>query len=68
MSRQKKLHLNKQDKKIAGVCAGFADYFDIDVTIVRVLWICSVLCLGFGILPYIIFWLILPEDKSYDVL
>lgn len=66
MSR--KLTLNKTDKKIAGVCAGFADYFDIDVTIVRVLWICSVLCLGFGILPYIIFWMILPDSNNYNPL
>ena len=65
---RKKLYLNKKDKKIAGVCAGFADYFDIDVTIVRVLWVTSVLCLGFGILPYIIFWLILPEKELYDEL
>lgn len=65
---QRKLYLNKKDKKLAGVCAGFADYFDIDVTIVRVLWICSVLCLGFGILPYIIFWLILPTKEEHNVL
>lgn len=65
---RKKLYLNKKDKKLAGVCAGFADYFDIDVTIVRVLWVCSVLCLGFGILPYIIFWLILPVKDEYNAL
>lgn len=65
---RRKLMLNKSEKKLAGVCAGFADYFDIDVTIVRVLWICSVLCLGFGILPYIIFWLILPSEDNYQAL
>ena len=64
----RKLMLNKSEKKVAGVCAGFADYFDIDVTIVRVLWICSVLCLGFGILPYIIFWLILPDSQESSIL
>ncbi|HVH70604.1 MAG TPA: PspC domain-containing protein [Candidatus Dormibacteraeota bacterium] len=48
------------DKKIAGVCAGLADYFDMDPTIIRVLWLLGVLCAGTGILAYIILWMVLP--------
>ena len=48
------------DKKIAGVCAGLADYFDLDPTIVRVVWLLAVLCAGTGLLLYIILWIVLP--------
>ena len=36
---RRKLMRSRTDRKIAGVCAGFAEYFDIDVTIVRVVWL-----------------------------
>jgi len=49
------------DRKIAGVCAGFAQYFDIDVTIVRVVWLLVALFGGGGVLAYIIAWIIMPE-------
>ena len=52
---------NVQDKKIAGVCAGLADYFDIDPTLVRALWILFTLLGGSGVLAYIILWVIMPE-------
>ena len=48
------------DKKIAGVCAGLADYFDLDPTIVRVVWVLAFLCAGTGGLAYIILWIVLP--------
>jgi phage shock protein PspC (stress-responsive transcriptional regulator) len=48
------------DKKLGGVCAGLADYLDMDVTLIRVLWVLVVLCGGAGILLYLILWLVLP--------
>jgi phage shock protein PspC (stress-responsive transcriptional regulator) len=48
------------DKKIAGVCAGLADYFDLDPTIVRVIWFLAVFFAGTGFLAYIILWIVLP--------
>jgi len=60
----KKLYLNKKDAKIPGVCAGVADYFDIDVTLIRVFWISSVLMMGFGLLPYIILALVVPSKEE----
>jgi phage shock protein C len=52
--------LDKRNKKIAGVCAGFARYFDADVTLVRVLWLAVALGTGFGFIAYLVAWLIMP--------
>jgi len=49
------------DRKIAGVCAGFSEYFDVDVTIVRVVWLIVALFGGGGVLAYIIAWIVIPE-------
>lgn len=49
------------DRKLCGVCGGIAEYFNIDPTIVRLLWILLVLCAGTGILAYIIAAIIMPE-------
>ena len=49
---EKRLVRNVQDKKIAGVCAGIADYFNMDHTLVRALWIIFTLLGGSGILAY----------------
>lgn len=57
---KKRLMRSSTDKKIAGVCGGLAEYFDLDPTIIRVLWLLAVLCGGTGILAYIILWIVLP--------
>ena len=56
----KRLMRSSRDKKIAGVCAGLADYFDLDPTIVRVVWLLAILFAGTGFLVYIILWIVLP--------
>jgi phage shock protein C len=56
----KRLARSSTDKKIAGVCGGLAEYFDLDPTLVRVLWLLVVLCGGAGILAYLILWIALP--------
>jgi len=52
------------EAKIAGVCAGFARYFGLDVTLVRVLWVVltvfPVPC--FGVVSYIVAWVVMPKD------
>ena len=57
---EKKLQRNMQDKKLAGVCSGLADYFDVDVTLIRVAFVVAVLAGLSGILAYIILWIIVP--------
>jgi len=59
MSR--KLYLSNVDKKIGGVCGGIGEYFDIDPTLIRLLWVIAVLFFGTGILAYLIAWAIIPR-------
>ena len=58
---EKRLTRDTKNQKIAGVCAGLADYLDMDQTLVRAIWILFTLLGGSGILAYLIFWLIMPE-------
>ena len=52
------------DKKIAGVCAGFARYFEVDVTLMRILWIIVAFSTGIGFIGYIVAWIAMPKDYS----
>jgi len=61
---RKRLVRSINDRKIAGVCAGVADYFDLDPLLVRVLWALAVLCAGTGVLLYIILWIAVPEGYT----
>ena len=54
-----------KDQKIGGICAGVAHNFDIDPTIVRVIWAVLAVCYGTGVLAYIILWLIAPVSSEY---
>ena len=63
---EKKLYKNTANKKILGVCAGFADYINLDVTLVRVLWVIFTLAGGAGILAYIIAALIMPDKPENE--
>jgi len=63
-SAPKRLVRVQKDKKIAGVCAGFAAYFNIDPTLVRLLWIFLTLVGGAGIIVYLIAWMIMPLEDS----
>ena len=58
----KRLYRSKTDRMIGGVCGGLAEYFNIDPTIVRLLWALFVLGGGSGIPVYIIAWIIIPEE------
>jgi phage shock protein PspC (stress-responsive transcriptional regulator) len=49
------------NKMIGGVAAGVAEYFNIDPTIVRIIWAASVLFGGVGLLAYLIAWIIMPQ-------
>jgi phage shock protein C len=61
------LRRSADDRMIAGVCAGLAEYFGMDPTLVRVGYVLlSVLSVGFpGMLVYLILWLVIPERKYY---
>jgi phage shock protein C len=53
----------REGKKIAGVCGGVARYFDIDVTLVRILWILLTICPPLpGLIAYVVCWIAMPPD------
>lgn len=57
---EKKLQRNEQEKTVAGVCAGLAEYFDVDVTWIRIAFVLAVLAGLSGILAYIVLWIAVP--------
>ena len=61
----KKLMRSGRDQKIGGVCAGVAHYFDIDPTIVRVIWGVLAFCYGAGLFAYLILWAIAPVSDEF---
>lgn len=65
MDQNKKLYKVSDCKKICGVCAGFAEYFDCDVTLVRILWILVTLfSFGLGVFGYIACALVMPDKND----
>jgi phage shock protein C len=63
-AQQRRLVRSTNDRKVAGVCAGIADYFDFDPSIVRIIWVLAVLVGGSGVLVYVILWIALPEGVT----
>ncbi len=59
----KRLRRSLQDRWIGGVCGGLATYTGTESWIWRLLFAVSVLFAGFGVLPYILLWIFVPEDK-----
>ena len=60
----KKLYRNPDEKVIGGIANGIATFLDIDVTVIRVLFVLSIFLGGSGLLIYIVLWIILPEAKT----
>lgn len=57
----KKLTKSRTNRKLAGVCGGIAEFFDVDVTVIRILWVLATFLGGSGLLAYIICALLMPE-------
>lgn len=49
-------------RKVAGVCAGFAEYFDLDVTLVRVVWLIVAFLGGLAFIAYVVAWIVMPDE------
>lgn len=57
----------RTDAKLMGVCGGVARYFNLDSTLVRVLWVVgTVLFLGAGLIAYAVIWLLAPSEDTLD--
>lgn len=62
---EKKLYRNEHDKAVAGVASGLADYMQIDVTVIRLLFVLATIFLaGSGILAYIVLWIVAPVNND----
>ncbi len=61
MKSEKKLYRNPDDKKIAGICSGLAEHFNIDVTLMRIIFVVALLGYGSTLLIYIVLWIAIPE-------
>ena len=64
---EKKLYRSVKDRKIAGVCAGVAEYFGCDPTVIRAGWAVLSLFAGAGLIAYIICAFIIPEDPNAPI-
>ena len=65
--RTERLVRLRNGKKIAGVCAGFARYLKVDVTLVRIVWLVTFLTAGVGLIAYIVAWIAMPYgDELYS--
>ena len=60
---QKVLQRPRQGRRIAGVCAGIANYFDVDVTLIRILAAVGFFCYGVGFMAYIIAIIVMPNEE-----
>jgi phage shock protein C len=62
----KKLIRSRVDRKIAGFCAGMGHYLDLDVTLVRLVWVLVTLMAGIfpGVVVYVLAWIVVPEEPA----
>ncbi|HPE68704.1 MAG TPA: PspC domain-containing protein [Thermotogota bacterium] len=64
MTQAKRLYRSRKNKMLAGVCGGIADYFDVDPTLIRLLWVLLILAGGAGIVLYLLALVIVPEQPN----
>ena len=66
MTVSKKLYRSRLDRKIAGVCGGLGEYFEIDPTLIRLAVVFFTLWWGGGLLAYLIAWFVIPEEPVVE--
>ena len=62
MDGPRKLYRSRTNRQLAGVCGGVAEYFNIDATLVRVLFVVFAVLGGPGLLAYLLLWIFVPEE------
>jgi phage shock protein C len=62
MDPTRKLYRSKADRKLAGVCGGLAQYFNVDATLIRVLFVLLAVLGGSGLVLYLAMWIIVPNE------
>lgn len=64
----KKLYRSSTEHIIAGVAGGLAEFFNVDATLVRILFVVAALFNGFGVIAYIVLWVLVPMEKGGEVM
>jgi phage shock protein PspC (stress-responsive transcriptional regulator) len=63
----KRVYRSRTDRVIGGVCSGLAEYFNMDPTLMRIVFVVLIFAKGIGLLAYIIGWILIPERKEEEV-
>jgi len=61
----KRLYRSGTERVLGGVCGGIGEYFNVDPTIIRLLWVAFSLLFGVGIIVYLIAWIIVPRNPKH---
>ena len=64
---KKKIYRSESDRRIAGVCGGIGQYFDVDSTLIRLAFVFFVLAAGTGLLAYVIAAIIMPNESDVEM-
>ncbi len=64
MDPTRKLYRSRSDRKLAGVCGGLAEFFSLDPTLIRVLFVVLALAGGSGIVIYLAMWIMVPSQPQ----
>jgi phage shock protein C len=64
MAQTRKLYRSRTDRKLAGVCGGLAQYFNLDATLMRVLFVVLAVLGGSGLVLYLAMWIIVPNEPQ----
>ncbi len=59
---EKRLQRSRRDRMIAGVCGGLGEYFNVDPVVVRVIVVLLALAEGFGVVLYLVLWVVMPQQ------
>ena len=60
----KRLFRSRNERMLGGVCGGLGKYFNIDPVLVRLIWVVAFFFAGFGLLAYLLGWIIIPEEPA----
>jgi phage shock protein C len=64
MEEPRKLYRSRTQRMVAGVCGGLAEYFNVDTTVIRVLFLVLTLFGGAGLVVYVVMWILVPDASK----
>jgi phage shock protein C len=64
MDEPRKLYRSRTQRMVAGVCGGLAEYFNVDTTVIRVLFLVLTLFGGSGLVVYVVMWILVPDASK----